>query len=160
MKSRDRSPPLLWLGFLVIGSLNLVDGLILAIFGASAEQDTIRRLLGTTWDELSKSSPAFAHFVNIQSTIIGLLLLGFSLFIVIVAVTGYRRGHKWAWYAMWNAPVYYTVVSLILIREGEIVTSDALTPEFLVFCLIATTLFQLMGYSHFFRSSAKKTKML
>jgi hypothetical protein len=140
----------------VIGLLNLVDGLILAVFGAGAEQDTIRRLLGTTWDELSTSSPAFAHYVNAQTIIIGLLLLGFSLFIVTVSLTGYRRGHRWAWYAMWNATVYYVLTSFILIREGEFFTSDALTPEFLVFCLVATALFQLMGYPHFFAKPGRE----
>jgi hypothetical protein len=143
------------LGFLTIGLMNLVDGLILTVFGASAEQETIKKLLGTTWDELSKSSPAFAHYVNAQSMILGLLLLGFSLFIVTVSLTGYRRGHRWAWYAMWNATIYYVLTTLVLISEGEFFTSDALTPEFLVFCLVATSLFQFMGYPQFFAKPGK-----
>lgn len=159
VRSQARSPPLLWLGFLTIGLLNLVDGLVLSIAGAEAEQDTIKRMLGMSWDELSQSNPSFAHYVNAQTMIIGLLLFGFSLFIVTVSVTGYRRGHKWAWYAMWNTTVYYVLTSLILFSEGEVFTSDALTPELLVFCLLGTVLFQLMGYPRFFpRTGREGTK--
>jgi hypothetical protein len=151
MGARATSPPFVWLGFLVLGAINLADGAIMAVFGAEAVQETIREQLGTSWADLSSSSPTLAQYVNTLVVIVGLLIAGFSLFIIVVSVTGYRKGHRWAWYAMWNPAVFYLLLSAIFFSRGDIYTSDAMSPEFMVTMLIAATLFQLMGYARFFR---------
>jgi hypothetical protein len=150
MGANDASPPLLWLGFLVLGALSLVDGILLGVFGAEAVQGTIQDQLGTSWQEFSAASPVTAQYVNTLVVLIGLLIAGYSLFVIVVAVTGYRKGHRWAWYAMWNPAVFFLLLTALFVSRGDIFTSDALSPEFMIGMLIAATLFQLMGYSKFF----------
>ena len=163
MAEGSREGSFAWLGFLAVGLVNLGDGLIMAVFGATAEQGTIQNQLGVSLSELSGSDPAFAQYVNTLVTLIGLLLAGFALFVVVVSLTGYRRGHRWAWYAMWNPTVYYLLVALLLFTRGDFFTSDALSPEIMLGLLAATVTFQLVGYSSFFRrsepaaSAARKT---
>jgi len=37
----------------------------------------------------------------------GLSDLGFVFFLIVISLTAYRRGQKWAWYAFWFVPVYF-----------------------------------------------------
>lgn len=149
MGSTLSTPRFVWLGFLVLGVINLADGLLMTFLGAEAVQATIQDQTGVAWGDLLASSPALAHYVNTLVTVIGLMFTGFALFVIAVALTGYRRAHRWAWYAMWNPAVFYLVLTALFLSKGDVYTSDALSPEFLVFMLIASTLFQLMGYAAF-----------
>lgn len=154
MGMSSTSPPFIWLGFLVLGGMNLADGLLMTFLGAQAVQASILEQAGVTWSDLLSSNPALAHYVNTLVMVIGLMFTGFALFIVVVSLTGYRRAHRWAWYAMWNPAVFYLVLTGIFLSRGDVYTSDALSPEFLAFMLVASTLFQLMGYGAFFRKGA------
>jgi hypothetical protein len=35
---------------------------------------------------------------------LGNLKISWSLFLIAITLTGYRKGEKWAWYTMWLAP--------------------------------------------------------
>lgn len=145
------SPPYIWLGFLVVGVMSLVDGVVLALFGVEAIPATIQDQLGMSWAEFSSASPTVASYVGTLVVIIGFLIAGYSLFVIVVSVTGYRRGHRWAWYAMWNPTVFYLLLVSVFFSRGDIFTSDALSPEFLLFLLVAAAMFQLMSFRSFFR---------
>jgi hypothetical protein len=62
----------------------------------------------------------------------GVRLAGFlgviaSVFIVAVAATSYRRGERWAWYAMWTLPLLATLDFSLIAGYG------ALSPTAVVF---------------------------
>jgi hypothetical protein len=57
------------------------------------------------WSDLKASSPTAANFVIFVYGQMGLLKISWSLFILIITLTGYRRGEKWAWYTMLLAPI-------------------------------------------------------
>ncbi len=57
------------------------------------------------WSELKASSPVAANFVIFVYGQMGLLKVSWSLFIIAITLTGYRRGEKWAWYMMLLAPI-------------------------------------------------------
>ena len=46
-----------------------------------------------------------ANFVIFVYGQMGLLKISWSLFILVITLTGYRRGEKWAWYIMLLAPI-------------------------------------------------------
>jgi hypothetical protein len=35
----------------------------------------------------------------------GLLKISWTIFVIAITLTGYRKGEKWAWYIMWFVPV-------------------------------------------------------
>lgn len=68
-------------------------------------QTAIESSTGMTWTRLSSSNPRFANFL--ASTLIddGISGVGLAIFGMIVSLTSFRRGEKWAWYVSWSMPI-------------------------------------------------------
>ena len=129
----DLLDPKAWMLFMIIGAVNAVQGSLLMVFGGEVEQETIQRLVGSTWAELQASNPPLAGYVDNLLLIVGLFLGSFGLLTVAIACTGYRRRQVWAWYAMWIVPAFYLVTALLLFSEGEIYFTDDLSYEYFAF---------------------------
>src|SRR5579875_393949 len=84
-----------WIVLLAIGAINLVDGIDLVILGAKAEQDTILKVTGISWTTLLSSFPNVANYINNLAHMLGFLLFGFSFFIILISVFGFRKGKPW-----------------------------------------------------------------
>ncbi len=94
-----------WVILLAVGLLWLVVGFVAVfqpegIFEADAQSVT-----NMPWSELKASSPMAADFVIFVYGQMGLLKISWSLFILAITLTGYRRGEKWAWYMLLLAPI-------------------------------------------------------
>lgn len=65
----------------------------------------IQSSTGMTWSQLSATNPRFASFL--ASTLVddGISGVGLAIFGMIVSLTGFRRGEKWAWYVSWSMPI-------------------------------------------------------
>jgi len=90
---------------LAVGLLWLVVGFVAVfqpegIFEADAQSVT-----NMPWSELKASSPEASNFVIFVYGQMGLLKISWSLFILAITLTGYRRGEKWAWYILLLAPI-------------------------------------------------------
>ncbi len=70
------------------------------IFEADAQAVT-----NLPWTDLKASSPEASNFVIFVYGQMGLLKISWSLFILVITLTGYRRGEKWAWYILLLAPI-------------------------------------------------------
>ena len=147
-----------WPFTLVLGLLNAADGILLLVAGGDAEADTILRVTGVSWADLGAQQPAVAHYIGNLLAIIGVLIVGLSLFVIATSLTAYRRGRRRSWYAMWLLPLYYVVTALILYSEGEIFSSDALSVELLVFFLAFAAVVQLGSFRVFFPNRRASTK--
>ena len=68
-------------------------------------QTAIQSATGMTWNQLSSSNPRFANFL--ASTLVddGISGVGLAIFGMIVSLTSFRRGEKWAWYVSWSMPI-------------------------------------------------------
>ena len=53
-----------------------------------------------SWSELANSSPLTAVFMTIVFRMYGIYGVAFSLMAIAIAVTGFRRGDSWAWWAL------------------------------------------------------------
>ena len=94
-----------WVILLFVGLLWLIVGIVgvfqpEGIFEADAEAVT-----NLPWTDLKASSPEASNFVIFVYGQMGLLKVSWSLFILAITLTGYRRGEKWAWYMMLLAPI-------------------------------------------------------
>lgn len=94
-----------WMIFLALGILWLVVGLMQAFQPDELLETDAQRVTGMSWSELEASSPEATELVSYHYFEMGLLKISWSLFVLAIALTGYRRGERWAWYTMWLVPI-------------------------------------------------------
>jgi hypothetical protein len=68
-------------------------------------QTAIQSSTGVTWSQVTSTNPRFASFL--ASTLVddGISGVGLAIFGMIVSLTSFRRGEKWAWYVSWSMPI-------------------------------------------------------
>ena len=108
-----------WIIFFVIGIFVLI-GAIPHTLGFNTDPKLVQTISGKTIDELKTISPTFFNLYNFYFRSGGLSDLGFAFFLIVISMTAYRRGQKWAWYAFWFIPAYFL---------GFILLSSTLPPE-------------------------------
>jgi hypothetical protein len=94
-----------WVIFLALGILWLVVGLMQAFHPDELLETDAQRVTDMSWSELRASNPEAAELVSYHYWEMGLLKISWSFFVLAIALTGYRRGEKWAWYTMWLVPI-------------------------------------------------------
>jgi hypothetical protein len=69
-------------------------------------------LAGQAWSTYASQNAEVANLVDRLLSLLGLLGMGFAAGAAIVALVPYRRGERWAWYALWLVPVTYGAVAV------------------------------------------------
>jgi hypothetical protein len=62
-------------------------------------------LAGRTWEEFARQDPDVAYLLSRQLQTLGTLGAGFGVLAAVTALVPYRRGERWAWYALWLFPI-------------------------------------------------------
>ena len=65
------------------------------------------------WNWLT-SEPAVYDYIAGTVRLMGLVALGFAIFIIATSLTGYRRGERWAWYSFWYLPVFFLAIAVLV----------------------------------------------
>ena len=55
---------------------------------------------GASWSELARASPLSARYIEIVYAMYGIYCIIFGLLTTAIAVTSFRRGERWAWWAL------------------------------------------------------------
>ena len=100
-----------WAVFLLLGLLWLVVGLSQLLTPDVLLENDAQRVTGMSLSELEASSPATVKLARSVMGTLGNLKTSWSLLVIAITLTAYRRGKKWAWYAMWLMPV-------VLVTQG------------------------------------------
>jgi hypothetical protein len=127
-----------WMLFLLIG-IAILAGAIPHSLGFNTDPVLVETISGITIDDLKVSNPMFFNLYNFYFIGGGLSDFGLAFFIIIISATAYRQRQRWAWYAFWFIPVYFSawiVLSYTLPRES---TSSLVTP------LVVFIILGLMG---------------
>jgi len=93
-----------WVILLALGLLWLVVGIVAVFQPEGIFETDAQSVTNMPWSELKASSPDAANFVIFVYGQMGLLKISWSFFVLVITLTGYRRGEKWAWYTMWSVP--------------------------------------------------------
>ncbi|MFW9910247.1 MAG: hypothetical protein ACFFEF_16945, partial [Candidatus Thorarchaeota archaeon] len=93
-----------WIVFLALGLLWLVVGLYQIFLPRELAVEDVQLVLNLELSELEWSSPVAMEFVYWLYGSLGLLKVSWSLFVLAITLTGFRRGEKWAWYTLWLVP--------------------------------------------------------
>ncbi|KKQ30062.1 MAG: hypothetical protein US68_C0012G0002 [Candidatus Shapirobacteria bacterium GW2011_GWE1_38_10] len=124
-----------WIVFLVIGILFIVGGIPHAL-GLNTDPTLVQTISGKTIDELKASSPMVFNLYNFYFRGGGLSDLGFAFFLIVISITAYRQGQKWAWYAFCFIPIYFlSWIGLSLTLPSE--SSSSLIPPLAVFIILS-----------------------
>ena len=93
-----------WLVYLFLGLMWLVVGLT-QLFNPEAYLDTeVQHITGMSLSELEASFPESTELARFIFGSVGNLKTNWSLLLLVIILTGYRKGEKWAWYTLWLAP--------------------------------------------------------
>jgi len=124
-----------WIVFLAIGILVLVGGIPHAL-GFNTDPTLVQTISGKTIEELKASSPMVFNLYNFYFRGGGLSDLGFAFFLIVISMTAYRQGQKWAWYAFWFVPAYFlSWIGLSLTLPSE--SSSSLVMPLTVFIILS-----------------------
>lgn len=92
--------------------------------------------------DLGTASPSLANFVRLEDRELGIDQAAFSALAMTLAGTSYRKGDRWAWYAMVTVPVFILTLPLNIL--------SALNLLFSVPFLLVALLGLLLPYRKFF----------
>ena len=108
-----------WIVFFALGLIITLFGLGDIMTGGATfeggEAPTLQGISGMTWQQLNGTSPNAASMIDylVRAGGINLFLLG--LLSMVVAATAFRRGERWAWFAMWLLPLWLAMIVLLLL---------------------------------------------
>ena len=95
-----------WVILLAAGLLWLMVGIVAVYQSEGIFEGDAQSVTNIPWSELKASSPVAANFVIFIYGQMGLLMISWSLFVIAITLTGYRKGEKWAWYIIWSVPAH------------------------------------------------------
>jgi len=93
-----------WVWYLGLGLLWLVVGLSQLFNPTVLLEKDVQHVTGMPLSEFEASSPETTKMIFWLFGTLGNLKISWSLFLLAITLTGYRKGERWAWYAMWLAP--------------------------------------------------------
>jgi hypothetical protein len=93
-----------WVVFLALGLLWLVVGLTQVFNPDGLLENEAQHVTDMSLSELEASCPEATKLVRFLIGALGMLKTSWSLLVLAITLTGYRRGEKWAWYTLWLVP--------------------------------------------------------
>ena len=87
------------------------------LFSGSSEF-TYVELMGMTADEIYDFNPKLMKAIELAVQIRGLYLLVFALFWAVISLIPYRKGEKWAWFALLIIGIIWLSGYLIFVNIG------------------------------------------
>jgi hypothetical protein len=98
---RARVPWISWGALAIVATFAALAALWVALTPAGEQTE----LAGRTWEQFVQQDQEVASLYAMDLAILGLLGAGFGLLAVLVSLIPYRRGERWAWYALWVFPI-------------------------------------------------------
>ena len=125
-----------WVVFLIIGSIVLV-GAIPHTLGINTDPNLVLTISGKTIDELTISNPLFFNLYNFYFRGGGLSDLGLAFFLIVISLTAYRWGQKWAWYAFCFIPFYFLAWMALISSTLPSESQSSLFPPLIVLVVLS-----------------------
>ncbi len=69
------------------------------------DEEAVKSFTGITWDELLARIPGVGNYISLLGREVGINLIGFSILVMAISFVSYRKGERWAWYALWIIPI-------------------------------------------------------
>lgn len=126
------------------------------MFGGAGELQNgetvlMHSLTNMSWDALQASDPNAAHLIDTLFRMNGATLAAMGVLSIAICLTGFRRGERWAWYALWALPAWMILIPIFLwnaVKYPEYGTPVPVISGSILFVLSATSL--ALSYRKFF----------
>ncbi len=69
-----------------------------------ADSDALKNFTGITWDQLVARIPGIGSYISLLGREVGINDIGYGILVTAVSFAAYRKGERWAWYALWVVP--------------------------------------------------------
>jgi hypothetical protein len=134
--SKTRTEPIFerhaWKILLVVIIITALFGLSDIFGGANDLQNGetvfMHSVTGMSWIELKAQNPRVANMLELFLKISGAALTLLALLSLVVCLTGFRRGERWAWFALWAIPLWYTLVVYFILSVDKVPDSGTPVP--------------------------------
>jgi hypothetical protein len=102
------------LAIILIIAIRFALFILPAAFGGQLRPDSVavKNLTGLTWDELLALNSGLSNFYMWLEREISIIYFSFLTLLAIVTTFPYRRGKRWAWYALWILPIFTFAVTI------------------------------------------------
>src|SRR5229473_1981035 len=109
-------------------------------------QTAIQSSTGMAWSQLATTNSRFANFLASALVDDGISGVGLAIFGMIVSMTSFRRGEKWAWYVSWSMPIGILAAQLNVF----LLTGSVMVIVLAVAFVLASLLALFLPYRQFF----------
>ena len=160
IKARSIFERYAWIPLLVVILLMGLNGLTDLVAGGSEFQtgETIfmHSVTGISWNELRSQSPGVANLVDVLLRMAGVAEIMIALLNIMICLTGFRRGERWAWFALWLIPLWFLVINLFILSVAKLPHSGSPVPVISGSILASICVAALgLSYRKFFRSQQR-----
>ena len=91
---------------LIVGFFGVGDMLSGASDLQNGETILMHSVTDMSGNELQAANPNAAHLIDMKFRVDGAALFTIALLSTAIYLTGFRRGQRWAWYALWALPAW------------------------------------------------------
>ena len=102
-----RSATISWILLAGVAALALLSATYVGLTPAGDQTDLTDR----TWQEFAAQNSEVASLFSMQLSLVGVLGAAFALAMLVVILIPYRRGVRWAWYALWLVPATFGAIA-------------------------------------------------
>lgn len=102
-----------WITLAVVATLTILSGLWVGLTPVGSQTE----LSGRTWEEFAAADPEVASIYAMDLVLLGMSLAAFAILGTIVTLIPYRRGERWAWFALWLIPLVHGGVALRMLSD-------------------------------------------
>jgi hypothetical protein len=102
-----------WSILAVVATLTSLSGLYVGLTPVGAQTE----LSGRTWEEFAVADPEVATIYTMDLVLLGMSLAAFGILATIVTLVPYRRGERWAWFALWLIPLVHGGIALRMLTD-------------------------------------------
>ncbi len=101
--NRVKIPTISWILVLTVSVLSVMSALYVGLTPTADQTE----LQGRTWEQFASQDPEVAGLYSMDLALLGMSIGAFAVLAVVVAAIPYRRGERWAWYALWVVPLLW-----------------------------------------------------
>lgn len=133
-----------WIALVVLGALEVLFSLSLALQGPAAVDNSNLELQGAVWSDIAVQSSE-AGLIDYFARSWGAAEAFVAVTIVVIAAIPFRGGQRWSWYFLWLVPVLAMAAAFRNYAVGVMSVVYIDFPEAIVFAVLL-----LLSYRRFF----------
>jgi hypothetical protein len=107
-RSRVEIPKISWILVLTVAVLSTMSAVYVGLTPAGDQTE----LEGRTWEQFARRDREVAALYSMDLALLGMSIGAFALLATVVTAIPYRRGERWAWYALWVVPLVWGGVAV------------------------------------------------